>query len=270
MTVGLISSRIRSVLAPKFGAAEARAMERVIFDDVLGLSPVDVAVNPDREMPEFVEPKIEAILGRLLGDEPLQYVIGRARFCGLEFEITPDVLIPRPETAELVDMIVDRHGSQRDLRILDGGTGSGCIAVALARSLKFPRITAIDISEAALGVARRNAAALGVSVDFVCGDMLDCQLDGPWDIIVSNPPYVMERERAEMEPHVADHEPARALFVPDDEPMKFYDALLNYARRVGAGAVYFEINPLCESRYKGAEIVRDSFGRKRFAVYDPF
>lgn len=270
MTVSGISSRIRGALEPKFGATEARAMERVIFEDVLGLSPVDVAVNPDRGLPEFFGPKIEKILARLLGDEPLQYVVGRARFYGLEFEVTPDVLIPRPETAELVDMIVDRHGAQRDLRILDAGTGSGCIAVALARSLKFPRITAIDISEAALGVARRNAAAMGVNVDFVCADMLDCGLAGPWDIIVSNPPYVMESERAEMEPHVADHEPARALFVPDDEPMKFYDALLNYARRVGAGAVYFEINPLCASRFEGAEIVRDSFGRKRFAVYDPF
>lgn len=270
MTVSGISSRIRGALELKFGATEARAMERVIFEDVLGLSPVDVAVNPDRGLPEFVGPKIEKILARLLGDEPLQYVVGRARFYGLEFEVTPDVLIPRPETAELVDMIVDRHGAQRDLRILDAGTGSGCIAVALARSLKFARITAIDISEAALGVARRNAAAMGVNVDFVCADMLDCGLAGPWDIIVSNPPYVMESERAEMEPHVADREPARALFVPDDEPMKFYDALLNYARRVGAGAVYFEINPLCASRFEGAEIVRDSFGRKRFAVYDPF
>lgn len=267
MTVAELSATLRRRLAP-FGSGEARALERMIFEDVLLMRPVDVAINPDRELPPFIPPKVSTITDRLLAGEPIQYILGRARFCGLDLRVTPDVLIPRPETEELVDIIARRYSRRPDLRVIDLGTGSGAIAIALARALKFPQVTAVDISEAALDVARSNAADCRVKIDFVRADMLTLKPDGRYDIVVSNPPYVMESERGEMERHVLDHEPPTALFVPDSDPMRFYDATLRNFRGA-AGAIYFEINPLCTNRFAGAEIIRDSFGKNRFAIYDP-
>lgn len=270
MNAGQIAEYMRTRLEPRFGAGETRALARIIFEDVMNLRPVDIAVNPERELPDFMPGKVEKIIDRLLAGEPIQYVIGRARFCGMELKVTPATLIPRPETEELVDLVTARYSRRTDLRILDLGTGSGCIAIALARALKFPQITAVDFSADALAVARENAAGYGVKINAIEADILNLSLPGPWDVIVSNPPYVMESERGEMEPQVLNHEPASALFVPDKNPMRFYDAILNYARKAGAGAVYFEINPLCADRFKGAEIVKDIHGKDRFAIYDPF
>lgn len=252
-----------------FGEGEARALERIIFEEIMLMRPVDVAVNPDRELPPFIPAKVAVITDRLLNGEPVQYILGHARFCGLELTVTPDVLIPRPETEELVDIITRRYAPRRDLRIIDLGTGSGAIAIALARALKFPQITAVDISARALDVAGRNAADNRVKIDFVQADMLTLQPDGEdYDIVVSNPPYVMERERTAMERQVLDHEPPTALFVPDDAPTLFYDAIrCNFHGR--ARAFYFEINPLCADRFAGAEIIKDTCGKKRFAIYDP-
>lgn len=267
MTVAELSTRLRNRLAP-LGQGEARAIERIIFEDIAMMRPVDVVVNPDRELPPFIAPKADAVVNRLLAGEPLQYILGHARFCGLDLEVTPDVLIPRPETEELVDIIVSRYAPHPDLRIIDLGTGSGAIAIALARALRFPKVTAVDISENALEVARRNAAAHRVKIDFVHADMLAMRPESDYDIVVSNPPYVLDSERSAMEAAVVDHEPHSALFVPDGDPMKFYDASLrNFSGR--AGAIYFEINPLCADRFKGAEIIRDIHGKNRFAIYDP-
>lgn len=257
-------------LAGKYGPDEARAMARVIMEDVALLKPVDILVAPERTLPDFVQSKVRDIADRVMAGEPMQYVLGHARFCGMDLIVTPATLIPRPETEQLVDMIADRSGSRSDLRVLDCGTGSGCIAVALARALRFPLITAIDISEAALEVARANARKYKVKIDFSQADMLTYDNPAKWDIIVSNPPYVMERERAGMEPHVTEYEPAAALFVPDDDPMLFYRPLIRYAKTHlnDGGALYMEINPLCESRFEGARLVRDMYGRIRFAIYD--
>lgn len=269
MTVSEASALMRARLEPKFGPGEARALERIVFEDVMNLRPVDVVVNPQRELPDFMPGKLGAIITRLLADEPIQYILGRARLCGLTLEVSHATLIPRPETEELVDLIVKRYASKPDLRILDLGTGSGCIAIALARALKFPQITAIDISANALEVARRNASGHRVKINFIQADILSLDIPGPWDIIVSNPPYVLAGERAGMDARVTEHEPHQALFVPDNAPMLFYDAILDYARRSHTAAIYFEINPLCASRFKGAEIVKDIHGKERFAIYDP-
>lgn len=269
MTVKELSDHIRRRLADD---PEARPLERIIFEDVLLMRPIDVVVNPERNLPPFIPAKVDAILDRLIAGEPIQYILGRARFYGMELNVNPDVLIPRPETAQLVDIIADRYAGRPDLRVLDLGTGSGAIALALARTLRFPHITAIDISPEALAVARQNAADLRVKIDFIQADILNLNpiLSSScfYDIVVSNPPYVLDSERSDMEPKVLDHEPSSALFVPDSDPMRFYDATL-CAFRGHAGAFYFEINPICASRFKGAEIIRDSFGRERFAIYDP-
>jgi release factor glutamine methyltransferase len=206
----------------------------------------------------------------LLADEPIQQVLGTARFCGMMLRVTPDVLIPRPETEQLVDMIADRWRNVPDVRVLDVGTGSGCIAIALARALRFPQVTAVDISADALNVARRNAAEWKVAIDLQQADALQLQLPGEWDVIVSNPPYIMQSEAAEMEPRVLRHEPHTALFVPDAEPMLFYDAIRAYAARhlSARGMLYFEINPLMAQQYRGADIVKDFCGRDRFAIYE--
>lgn len=265
MTVKELSTHIRRRLCSD---PEVRALERIIFEEVLLMRPVDVVVNPDRSVPPFIPAKVDAIIDRLLAGEPIQYILGRARFCGLELQVSPDVLIPRLETEELVDLIVRRYGSRPDLHIIDLGTGSGAIALALARALRFPQITAVDLSGAALDVARRNAADLRVKIDFVRADILSLHPAASYDLVVSNPPYVLDSERKDMESKVLDHEPASALFVPDSDPMRFYDAILhNFRGR--ASAFYFEINPLCAGAFRGAEIVKDTFGKERFAIYDP-
>lgn len=265
----LRNETIRALTAA-VGEREAHAMERVILEDVLMLTPALALANPERDIPDFAVEKVRRIVERVSAGEPLQYVLGRARFYGLDFRVTPDVLIPRPETEGLVDLIVDRCGARADLRVLDIGTGSGCIAIALARALKFADVTAIDISERALACARENAQSLKVRVNFLKGDILDLNaLPGEWDVIVSNPPYVLESEKKSMEPHVLDFEPHLALFTPDSDPLRFYTPIIDYwqTHRAPGGMLFMEINPLCAEMFKNAEILRDFCGKSRFVVY---
>lgn len=265
---------LQNIIEPR----ELEAMWRVITDDVLHMDPVDVLMRAEGDVPPFFVSRLKVIVQRLAAGEPLQYVLGSARFHGHTFKVTPAVLIPRPETEQLVDMIVDRHPAS-DLRVLDAGTGSGCIAIALARAMHFPEVTAFDISPAALDVARENATALKARVRFVEADMLalDHSLPGPWHIIVSNPPYVCESERHAMERHVLDYEPAQALFVPDDNPLKFYKALARHGQHTLApgGAMYLEVNSrfatdvarlLTDLRYADATVVNDYVGNPRFVT----
>ena len=268
---------MRSRLVEVMDAAEARAVTGLIIEEVMGYSAVDVVLRGDSELPEFIPPKIEAICARLCRHEPVQYVLGKARFHGHSFAVTPAVLIPRCETEQLVDLIVDEN-TGTDLRVLDIGTGSGCIAISLARALKFATITATDVSADALAVAQANAQALNAKVRFVNQDILcACAPSEPcYDIIVSNPPYVLESERATMERNVLDYEPAGALWVPDDDPLRFYTAIARYAKSalVQGGKLYLE----CNRRFTGevaamlathgfdAEVRRDSFDAPRFVT----
>lgn len=268
----------RDRLARKFGEAEATALVRALFGWLYGYTPVDLVLHKDKEISAFMQGKVDKVVDRLLAGEPLQYITGEARFYGLDFEVTPDVLIPRPETEELVDLIVKEYGAAVDLRVLDLCTGSGCIALSLARALKFPRVEATDISAAALAVAARNAGRLKVRPRLVEADLLALRPDGrEWDIIVSNPPYVLESEAKDMEPTVLDHEPRLALFVPDSDPLRFYRPTARYAAATlsPGGRLYLEINPLeCDAllallRAEGLrdpEAVRDMTGRRRFII----
>lgn len=254
MTVKEVADKAYRSLAPRFGEGEARWMVRLMMEEFKNYSPVDMAVRGDFETGENVERRIDETVGRLLDGEPIQYIFGRARFYGMNLKVTPDVLIPRPETEELVDLIVNDRGGERDLRVLDVCTGSGCIAIALARNLPFSEVDAIDISREALAVARENASELKAAVSFKEGDALRMGADGAeYDIIVSNPPYIAEHERAEMDRNVLEHEPALALFVPEADPLRFYIAIARYALVAlkEQGGLYFEINPLYASDLAG-------------------
>lgn len=271
---------IKQRLSPKYGEGEAREMGRIIFENLKGWSPVDLAVRQDEPISDFIRQKVDAVVERLLADEPIQQIFGVADFYGMKLKVTPDTLIPRPETAELVDLIV-KENQRKDLRVLDCGTGSGCIAIALQRNLPFPEVTAIDISDGALAVARENGKKLRAPVDFRQVDILslpDGGMGEQFDIVVSNPPYIAQHERAAMARNVVDFEPASALFVPDADPLKFYRAILQAAADsllLPGGKIYFEINPLYASDlsalvgklgFTDIQLLRDTDRRLRFLL----
>lgn len=235
---------LRSELGAYYDSREIEGMTRIIFEDVLLWQPVDIVMRENEQLPEFFGNRLTSIIERLKQYEPLQYILGKARFHGHSIAVTPATLIPRPETEQLVDMIIDENPGN-DLEVLDIGTGSGCIAISLARALKFAQVTATDISPAALEVAKQNAAALKTRVKFIEQDILTCRAPSEaWDIIVSNPPYITEQEKAAMERNVIDYEPASALFVPNDDPMLFYRPIAAYSSRAlkKGGRLYLEIN----------------------------
>lgn len=269
--------QLRESLSPVIEAGELQAMIRVICEDVFNYDQVDVALRQDHELPDFAPERIAEIIARLKRHEPLQYVVGSARFHGHRFKVTPAVLIPRPETEQLVDLIIDEN-PDADLKVLDMGTGSGCIAIALARALKFAQVDALDVSRDALAVARENAALLKTTgVRFFESDMLASQPSACYDIIVSNPPYICWSERESMDRNVKDFEPGQALFVPDSDPLLYYKAIAHYASQSleHGGKLYLEINQRFGNEVKhllescgldDVRIIEDSFGHVRFAA----
>lgn len=268
--------KLRDTLRPLYGNREAEAIIRIVFHYLKGWDTAGMIIHEGEPLTPFVKSEIEAILGRLLKHEPIQYITGEARFHGFDLRVTPDVLIPRPETDELVDIICDDAGETPDLRVLDVGTGSGCIAIALCRSLRFPRVDALDVSDAAILVAERNAKALKADVRFVTADMFGwLPGNGTYDIIVSNPPYICESEKQGMDRNVLDYEPRGALFVPDSDPLVFYRRIADIAdiSLAPGGRLYLEINPRYASDIatlltgKGFDdilVLKDSYGKDRF------
>ena len=276
MTLLEKNREIKRRLTLVVGEREAYWMARDIIDDILGYSEVELLIKGNEVLSDFVIGKIDSVVERVERGEPLQYVLGWARFEGNRYMVTPDTLIPRPETQELVDIIISRHGEEKDLRVMDVGTGSGCIAISLARGLKFAQVSAIDISQQALEVASENAKMLKTRVNFECRDALSLtpKRGEKYDIIVSNPPYIAEYERKDMEHSVLDYEPSTALFVPNDDPLRFYRAIASFAVEAlsQGGHIYYEINPLFASEmlemmrgmgYNDIEIINDMQGRKR-------
>ena len=276
MTLLEKNREIKRRLTLVVGEREAYWMARDIIDDILGYSEVELLIKGNEVLSDFVIGKIDSVVERVERGEPLQYVLGWARFEGNRYMVTPDTLIPRPETQELVDIIISRHGEEKDLRVMDVGTGSGCIAISLARGLKFAQVSAIDISQPALEVARENAKMLKTQVNFECRDALSLtpKRGEKYDIIVSNPPYIAEYERKDIEHSVLDYEPSTALFVPNDDPLRFYRAIASFAVEALSqdGHIYYEINPLFATEmlemmrgmgYNDIEIINDMQGRKR-------
>ena len=270
-----MTSYIKQALAEAYPEGEVRAFVRILFEEWLHYSTVDIYLRADCEVPYFVEQKMRRAVERLLAHEPIQHIVGVAHFHGHRFKVDRHTLIPRPETEQLVDMIIDQNPAT-DLRVLDIGTGSGCIAISLARAMKFAQVTAFDVSQAALDVAAGNASALGAKVKFCLTDILSAKpSDNQFDIIVSNPPYICHSEKSQMESNVLLYEPHTALFVPDDDPLLFYRAIAQYASRALSpnGKLYFEINAaygnataqlLKQHGFTDIEIVRDFYGRDRF------
>ena len=272
-----------------YPATEAQAVVRMLLEELAGLSLADIYAGGIDRLDDAQRQQIERAMARLEEGEPIQYVLGRASFCGRSFAVAPGVLIPRPETEELCRLIMNTHPSE-SLNILDIGTGSGCIAITLALEMPDAEVEAVDISPEALAIAEANAARLGAKVSFHQYDILS--EDSPplgrgrgwvapstpkYDIIVSNPPYICECERADMERNVLDYEPHTALFVPDDDPLLFYRTIGQKALTmlVPGGILCFEINPLyCDQLiellrsqgYGEVEAVSDSFGKRRFVT----
>lgn len=276
MTIRQLVQDIVNRLTPHYATEEARAMAEIAIEHIKGWNRVDFAVHSGDEASDFIIEQTNGVVNRLLTDEPLQYILGVTDFHGLELKVTPATLIPRPETSQLVDMIADRIGDRSDLDVLDIGTGSGAIAISLARTLKFPNVEAIDISADALAVARQNAKALKTNVDFRCQDIMTSRLaEKAYDVIVSNPPYVTESERPSLDANVALYEPATALFVPDNDPLLFYRRIASLAAdslRPG-GLLAFEINchfgkemqTLVKSfRFDNVAVTKDFRGNDRF------
>jgi release factor glutamine methyltransferase len=264
---------------------EAKAIARMVYEVRFGLMPSDLFIGKDTQLSTDNQKLLAEITQRLLTGEPIQYVLGEAEFGGRTFHVEPGVLIPRPETYELCQWIMkERRGKKeegRNTSILDIGTGSGCIACTLAAELADAEVTAWDISDDALRIATENAKRNNVHVSIEKVDVLNTSLlnrERPatgLDIIVSNPPYICNKERATMERNVLEHEPELALFVPDDDPLLFYRTIARFAAKAlnPSGALYFEINPLYVSEmqqmlskegFSHTEIRNDQFGKQRF------
>lgn len=271
------ASHIRSLLQACYPPREAAALARIVCCEMFGQSHTDYYLGKDMVLSPKEANELEEILARLCRFEPVQYVQGTARFLGRIFRVAPGVLIPRPETEELVEGMLKEVAPSS--RILDIGTGSGCIAVTLSKELPEAEVTAWDISEEALGIAEGNNRLLQATVRFVQRDVLAYQPAESecFDVIVSNPPYVTEAERQEMEPNVLDWEPSLALFVPDDDPLRFYRRIGELGRQLLAarGRLYFEINRmfgqavasmLRKQGYANVRIRKDISGNDRFVI----
>lgn len=243
-------------LTPLYDAGEAESFFYLTLENRHGLKRVDLVLQPDFHLSDHEIQDWNQILDGLIDFTPIQYLLGRTEFYGLEFQVNGNTLIPRPETEELVQWILfdcERAQRTQPLRILDIGTGSGCIAIALAKNLPDAMVSAIDVSPEALEVAARNAVFNGVKVQFLQQDILETtDLATQYDIIVSNPPYVRELEKQEIKPNVLEHEPHLALFVADDDALVFYKKIAQLALKhlPQDGKLYFEIN-----QYLGTEMV---------------
>lgn len=272
-----IVSYIRQSLQKNYSPEEAKALSMLICCDMLGLDALDIYMGKDMNLSESKQRELENILFRLQKNEPVQYIRGCVEFCGRTFRVAPGVLIPRPETTELVDLIVKENPETRHL--LDIGTGSGCIAVSLAKSLPDAKVDAWDVSEEALAIARRNSEELNAGVTFRKQDVFsDEGMESlSYDLLVSNPPYVTEAEKREMESNVLDWEPALALFVPDEDPLRFYRRIAALGRKLlsPGGKLYFEINQaygqetaqmLEMNQYRDIRVIKDIFGKDRIVT----
>ena len=276
MKIGALATQYKIELESIYGDDEAEALFSLAAEHVLGLSPVKLRMVKDNSLTFINLQKLLSILNDLKIGKPIQHILGVAHFYGGIFEVNSHVLIPRPETEELVDWIIQDHklSEAHHAKLLDIGTGSGCIPISLKKHLPDLEVFSIDVSAEALEVANRNAQAIDVEVKFIESDILDYKTDLKFDIIVSNPPYIRELEKTEMHQNVLEHEPHQALFVSDENPLVFYDAIANFAIKNlnPNGYLFFEINEylweetlqiLIDKQFKNIELRKDMQGKDR-------
>lgn len=266
-------------LQQRYDLGEARAIYELVLKQRFGLSRTDILLGKDTTLSAKDKEELQIIIDRVAKGEPVQYVLGCEEFCGRTFLVNPSVLIPRPETQLLVELVKQNVAPGNS--VLDVGTGSGCIAITLA--LAGYKVTAIDVSDEALAIAKQNAEQLGAEVEFVKADIFQCSMltsssksfNVQWNAIVSNPPYICESEASTMEETVLGYEPHLALFVPDDDPLLFYRVIADYGQDhlVDEGHIFFEVNSayakqvgelLKQKGYKETKIVNDQYDKERF------
>lgn len=279
MTLSELKNNFKSTLKVIYPIEEIDSFYLILLETYLNLKRIDIALEPDKLIKDRDLVILTDALKKLEQEIPIQYITGQTEFFGLPFKITKDVLIPRPETEELVDWILnetkDKRQKTKDLTILDIGTGSGCIPIALAKNIPNASVFAIDISEEALKVAKENALRNNVTVTFELRDILKLKsLPKKFDIIVSNPPYVRELEKQEIQNNVLKNEPHLALFVENDNPLLFYDKISDLALKhlKPSGQLFFEINQylgkktielLKKKGFSTIELRKDIFGNDR-------
>lgn len=273
-----IKSKFNDDLHGIYPGLEIDSFFKLLSEAYLNLSPVEIVLQADMEIEPAIQEKFSAALKRLKAYEPIQYIIGRTEFFGLPLKVNPDTLIPRPETEELVKLTlqeVAEANTAEKLRILDIGTGAGCIAVALAKNLPDAEISAMDVSEEALKVAEENAKINKVDVHYFQGDILTMEsLPEKYHFIVSNPPYVRLSEKRMMDSNVVDFEPELAIFVTDEDPLLFYRKIAQLAKRqlTENGKLIFEINEylgedllalIIDEGFENIHLIKDIYGKNR-------
>ena len=262
-------------ITPLYNKDEASSLYYMLCEEYLALSKSKLIIAEDMDLSVEKTNHLYDCLERLKKYEPIQYVLGNTKFCGLNFFVNESVLIPRPETEELVNIILKNELGNKT--VLDIGSGSGCIAVSLAKYSTKTSVTALDICKDAIELSQRNAKENDVNLEFINTDILNYKSDKKYDIIVSNPPYVLESEKKHMSKNVLDYEPELALFVKNDDPLQFYKAILDFAKNSlnKNGEIYFEINESYKDEImelvnnygcSNVDCKLDVFGKYRFCV----
>ena len=276
MQLRIIKGLFHKELDEIYGKEEVDSFFYLLIGHYLGLERFVLALNRDLVVSKEMEQPLFEALAQLRLHRPIQYIIGKAHFMDLDFSVDERVLIPRPETEELVRWVIEEfRDGVSEPSILDVGTGSGCIAISLAKNLSRAKVFGLDISEKALEVARQNSVFHQADIEFLKADILNLQsLDTRFDVIVSNPPYVREQEKRHMQKNVLEHEPGLALFVSDDNPLMYYGAIVRFARKNlnNNGTLYLEINQylgketealLTYHNFSEIELRKDMFGNER-------
>lgn len=267
------------LLSAKFNRAESKQLLNILIENFFNISNIQLALEPGKRLSESEMIKLHLAVKELLTDKPIQYITGISNFHGINLKLNESVLIPRHETEELISLILENELNE-GLKVVDIGTGSGCIALALKKKLKNVDITAIDISKKALETAELNSRMNNLEITFNQFDILipDLKFNFPlFDIVVSNPPYVTSRDKKIMKKNVVDFEPHQALFVEDENPLKYYSAILNFCQLYlkQNGRVYFEINELqgenvlilfANYGFINGQLINDIHGKNRFAI----
>ncbi len=274
MLVKNLKSKFHNDLEEHYPSEEIKSIFFILTERFLGTSRLDLALDTEKQISPAEVQKFEEFLDRLKSHEPVQYITGETEFFGSSFLVNKNVLVPRPETEELVQWILnDLQDVSGSKKILDIGTGSGCIAISLAKNLPEAEVSAMDISREALQMAKENAQRNNVKVNFIKADILQLNQLNNYDIIVSNPPYVRGQEKLQMRKNVLEHEPSLALYVKDEDPLIFYRQIVNLAKEglTSGGNIYFEINQylgleteaLLKDKGFSTELKKDIFNNER-------